>query len=242
MLTSCSSPLQRPLQPAHFSFHSIQYRVHFPFVVMARAAQGWQRDLHRFADCSGFPCTEVFYKYPLLLWCSINNHLGEQWEHATALVIRYQPGKAPWGHGTFPEKHLFGEAQHLHIGLHGALEDTGLWWGLLATRCPTASAASWWLPSCPYSNLTQCEGCTRVRPGESGPALPPPYGWVRRAGRVGTRAHSGFSSLQTLSGLQDLKTLMFYCMFLFLEYWGYSSSPHSLFSRFWLHFSSLNEE
>lgn len=92
---------------------------------MARAAQGWQRDLHRFADCSGFPCTEVFYKYPLLLWCSINNHLGEQWEHVTALVIRYQPGKAPWGHGTFPEKHLFGEAHHLHIGLHGALEDTG---------------------------------------------------------------------------------------------------------------------
>lgn len=39
------------------------------------------------ADCSGFPGTEVFYKYPLLLQCSINNCLGEQWEHATPLVI-----------------------------------------------------------------------------------------------------------------------------------------------------------
>lgn len=106
-------PFAVPLQPARFPYHSMRYRGRFPFVAIARAARGWQRDLPRFADCSGFPGTEVFYKYPLLLWCSINNRRGEQWEHATASVIRCQPAEPPWGHGTFPEKQLFGEAQHL---------------------------------------------------------------------------------------------------------------------------------
>lgn len=59
---------------------------------------------------------------------------------------------------------------------------------------------------------------------------------------MGTRAHSGFGSLQTLSGLRVLQNVMFSCVFLFLESWSYPLTPHALFNRFWLHFSSLSKE
>lgn len=40
VLTSCTGLSQWPLQPAHFSYHSMGYRVHFRVVAIARVAGG----------------------------------------------------------------------------------------------------------------------------------------------------------------------------------------------------------
>lgn len=170
VLISCTGPLQRPLQPAHFSYHSMEHRVHFPFVVITRVVRADGQTcigLQIALDSQAQRCfINIPYYFSALLITALGNNGSTQqlWSSDTN-----QPSlRGAMGHSQksiYLGKHsIYTQAQ----GMREALEEARPWCLLLGNALPGSMDA----PHHPGPSPHTTWGCGGAQPVHRPPLIP----------------------------------------------------------------------